>query len=187
VAGVAFIDPVVLMLNLRNTLYNFLYRVEQDGKISDVLGSELYLNYALRRNFWWYRNILWAQDIQDAGVPGLVCVSENDEIVPSWAVEKHVEEHAESLGGPDKSLVECYMIEGSNHGQILFDGDLANEVAGRVNLFWEQVNTQLENQRRPLRQPRTIKNLWGAGRVITQARWNLRKVRQGGAALNTGN
>lgn len=35
-----------------------------EGQISDIVGTELYVNFSLRRHFWWYRNILWAQDIQ---------------------------------------------------------------------------------------------------------------------------
>ena len=63
-AGLALIDPVVLMLNLKNVLYNFLYKNDGADGIADIIGSELGVNIALRRNFWWYRNILWASDLQ---------------------------------------------------------------------------------------------------------------------------
>lgn len=80
VAAVSFVDPVVIMLNLKSTLYNFLYRHSTNGKISDLVGTELFLNHALRRHFWWYRNIIWAQDMHRAGIPSQVIVSENDEV-----------------------------------------------------------------------------------------------------------
>lgn len=76
VAGLVFVDPVVMMLNLKSILYNFLYRHEGDGKISDLIGTELHINNALRRNFWWYRNIVWAGDLQRQRLPSLVCLSE---------------------------------------------------------------------------------------------------------------
>ena len=52
------------MLNLKNVLYNFLYKNDGADGIADIIGSELGVNIALRRNFWWYRNILWASDLQ---------------------------------------------------------------------------------------------------------------------------
>ncbi len=53
-----------MMLNLKNVLYNFLYKNDGADGIADIIGSELGVNIALRRNFWWYRNILWASDLQ---------------------------------------------------------------------------------------------------------------------------
>ena len=77
VAGLTFVDPVVLMLNLKHILFNFLYKHQRDGRF-DLIGSELHVNNALRRNFWWYRNIVWASDLSATG--SLICLSEQDEI-----------------------------------------------------------------------------------------------------------
>jgi len=108
VAGLVFIDPVVMMLNLKKILYNFLYKHERDGKISDLVGTELHINNALRRNFWWYANIVWASDLQRAELPSLVCLSEEDEIVPSGAVQRHIQQHAAKAG--NDNLVDSYMV-----------------------------------------------------------------------------
>eukprot|EP00960_Hanusia_phi_P076623 768588-Hanusia_phi.AAC.5 len=144
VAGVGLIDPVVMMLNLKDVLYNFLYKKTQDNdkrklgnKLGDLIGSELYLNNALRRNFWWYRNILWAQDLQKQNIPSLVCLSEHDEIVPSHAVHRHIEQHASSFG--QHTCVKSYTMRNANHGQILFDRDLSRELAGRLSSVWRDL------------------------------------------------
>jgi len=138
VASVVFIDPIVIMLNLKSTLYNFLYRHSTNGKISDLVGSELFLNHALRRHFWWYRNIVWAQDMHDQGIPSMVIVSENDEIVPSAEVAQHVEAFDRKMGGA--SLVKHTMIEGGSHGDMLFDDDVQDRVLDLVARNWGDAN-----------------------------------------------
>eukprot|EP00290_Baffinella_frigidus_P010471 CAMPEP_0180142584 /NCGR_PEP_ID=MMETSP0986-20121125/15673_1 /TAXON_ID=697907 /ORGANISM="non described non described, Strain CCMP2293" /LENGTH=606 /DNA_ID=CAMNT_0022085821 /DNA_START=19 /DNA_END=1839 /DNA_ORIENTATION=- len=154
VAGLAFLDPVVFMLNLKDILYNFLYRYEVDGKISDVVGSELYLNNALRRNFWWYRNILWASDMQKHDVPTLVCLSEKDEIVPVRAVLDHLAEHA-SLH-PEDNLVEPYLMEGANHGEMLFSDEILVALTGQIASLYAKVDARNISQmmrQTPIRTP----------------------------------
>jgi len=138
VASVVFIDPIVIMLNLKSTLYNFLYKHSTNGKISDLVGSELFLNHALRRHFWWYRNIIWAQDMHHQGIPSMVIVSENDEIVPSAEVAQHVEAFDEGIGGT--SLVKHHMIEGGSHGDMLFDEDVQDRVLSLVTRTWEEAD-----------------------------------------------
>ncbi|EKX46261.1 hypothetical protein GUITHDRAFT_107873 [Guillardia theta CCMP2712] len=144
VAGIGLIDPVVMMLNLKDVLYNFLYKKTQDNdrrklgnKLGDLIGSELYLNNALRRNFWWYRNILWAQDLQKQNIPSLVCLSEHDEIVPSHAVHRHIEQHASRLG--QHNCVRSYTMRNANHGQMLFDRDISRDLASRLSSVWREL------------------------------------------------
>ena len=139
VASVCFIDPVVIMLNLKSTLYNFLYKhAAEDGKISDLVGSELFLNHALRRHFWWYRNIIWAQDMHREGIPSSVIVSEKDEIVPSAEVALHIERFNEEMKGD--SLVSYYMIQNGTHGDMLFDDSIQEEVLSVLSANWEEAN-----------------------------------------------
>jgi len=175
VAGVAFIDPVVILLNLKDTLYNFLYRREREGKISDLVGTELYVNYALRRHFWWYRNIMFAEDMERAGVRSLVCLSEKDEIAPAVAVQDHIEQHRRKVG-EDKSLVRSFMMEDASHGQMLFDDNLAARLASRLSDFYEVCEEQAGRRAVPLREARTLKNLFGMNWFVTQGRWRLRKL-----------
>jgi len=138
VASVVFIDPIVIMLNLKSTLYNFLYRHSTNGKISDLVGSELFLNHALRRHFWWYRNIIWAQDMHDEGIPSMVIVSENDEIVPSAEVAQHIQDFDRRMEG--RSLVKHVTIEDGSHGDMLFDDEVQDRVLALVSQTWAEAD-----------------------------------------------
>mmetsp|Transcript_63000 Transcript_63000/g.130931 ORF Transcript_63000/g.130931 Transcript_63000/m.130931 type:complete len:606 (+) Transcript_63000:154-1971(+) len=175
VAGLVFIDPIVLMLNLKNTLYNFLYRQGDANKISYLVGTELFVNYALRRNFWWYNKIVWAQDMHAANIRSLVCLSDQDEIVPSQAVEQHIAKFNAAVGGGN-SLVRSYMMTDAHHGAVLFDSDMALRLAARCSDFWEVCDETAVRVRRPLREPPTLKNLFGLQWFVTQGRWRLRKL-----------
>jgi pimeloyl-ACP methyl ester carboxylesterase len=142
VAGLAFIDPVVLMLNLKDVLYNFLYKDEGGDGIADIIGTELGVNIALRRNFWWYRNILWACDLQRHALPTVVCLSEQDEIGPALAVEKHIEQHkaASAIKG-QRSVVESYMMMDATHGGFLFSPELLKGLCTRIAAHYDKVQT----------------------------------------------
>ena len=145
VAGLAFIDPVVLMLNLKHVLYNFLYKNDGADGIADIIGSELGVNIALRRNFWWYRNVLWACDLQRNNLPTVVCLSENDEIGPALAVEKHIAQHAQATAAAnDETCVESYMMPGASHGGFLFDADMLKSLSARIHQHYSQIQTSSE-------------------------------------------
>jgi hypothetical protein len=60
VAGTAFVEPIVFMLYLKTVTRNFLYD-EYGGGIGYMIRSELFLNHALRRHFWWHLNVLWVR------------------------------------------------------------------------------------------------------------------------------
>jgi pimeloyl-ACP methyl ester carboxylesterase len=161
IAGLAFIDPVVMMLNLKNVLFNFLYKDDGSDGIADIIGSELGVNIALRRNFWWYRNILWASDLQKHALPTVVCLSENDEIGPARAVEKHISQHAAACsasacsvgarghggaaatgaGAEADSVVESYMMDGASHGGFLFDSELLAGLVKRIGEHYAKVSS----------------------------------------------
>lgn len=177
VAGLALVDPVVMMLNLKSILYNFLYKHDGDGKISDLIGTELHINNALRRNFWWYRNILWCSDLQSSGLPSLVCLSENDEIVPSSAVQRHVQQHAQQMG--DSNLVESYMMHGANHGDMLFNPEVMEGLQERIGEHYDKI--EIARSRRGVdtvaaRYPRSLGNVFGAWQTLVQLKWGARRL-----------
>ena len=176
VAGLTFVDPVVMMLNLKNILFNFLYKHDGDGKISDLIGTELHINNALRRNFWWYRNIVWASDLQRQSLPSLVCLSEHDEIVPSNAVERHIAQHAKKNGAAN--LVESYMMAGANHGDMLFKPELMDALSDRIGLHYVKVDELRRNGARDsagARYPRSLGNVFGTWEALVQVRWGARR------------
>lgn len=176
VAGLTFIDPVVMMLNLKNILFNFLYKHDGDGKISDLIGTELHINNALRRNFWWYRNIVWASDLQRRKLPSLVCLSEKDEIVPSSAVKRHIDQHAKRTG--NANVVESYMMQGANHGGMLFDPEVLEQLQLRINEHYDAVEekrVQWDTEGAAARYPRSLGNVFGAWEALVQLRWGARR------------
>ena len=140
VAGMAFIDPVVLMLNLKNVLYNFLYKKTGTKGVADIIGTELGVNIALRRNFWWYRNILWASDLQRHALPTVVCLSEHDEIGPALAVDKHIAQHSAACADKrETSCVESYMMQGATHGGFLFDAVMLQKLSARISQLYSSI------------------------------------------------
>jgi pimeloyl-ACP methyl ester carboxylesterase len=176
VAGLVFIDPVVMMLNLKNILFNFLYKHEGDGKISDLIGTELHINNALRRNFWWYRNIVWASDLQRSGLPSLVCLSEKDEIVPTNAVKRHIEQHAKRMG--DANVVDSYIMHGANHGEMLFDPEVMEQLQMRINGHYvavEEKRARWAAGGLAARYPRSLANVFGTWEALVQLRWGVRR------------
>jgi pimeloyl-ACP methyl ester carboxylesterase len=177
VAGLAFIDPVVMMLNLKNILFNFLYKHDGDGKISDLIGTELHINNALRRNFWWYRNIVWASDLQRQRLPSLVCLSENDEIVPSGAVQRHIAQHSKKMG--DDSLVDSYMMHGSNHGDMLFNPEIMEALSQRIGQHYNKIEAARSSgvvDSVGARFPRSLGNVFGQWEAAVQLKWGYRRI-----------
>ena len=62
VAASIFVEPIVFMLFLKTVTRNFLYQ-DYGGSIGYIIRSELFLNHALRRHFWWHENVLWLEDV----------------------------------------------------------------------------------------------------------------------------
>mmetsp|Transcript_7345 Transcript_7345/g.25218 ORF Transcript_7345/g.25218 Transcript_7345/m.25218 type:complete len:110 (+) Transcript_7345:329-658(+) len=60
--------------------------------IEGILRNELYINFCLRRTFWWYKSILWAEDIR---TPAFIALSERDECVPVPAVQQYLSRYCD--------------------------------------------------------------------------------------------
>lgn len=93
VSHLTLIDPVSLLLSQPEVAYNFLYRVPSnfiETVISYGAAKEITIAYALRRNFWWYQNELWLEDISPSiGVH--VSLAGSDEVCNSKAVLEYLE------------------------------------------------------------------------------------------------
>jgi hypothetical protein len=182
VAGLAFVDPVVMMLNLKKILFSFLYSNDGGGRISDLIGTEIHVNNALRRNFWWYRNILWASDLQRQRLPALICLSELDTIVPSDAVRRHIEQHAEKVG--EENVVDSYVMQGAFHGDMLFNPKIMDALSERIGAHY--VKIEEARSKRTVDSvytgiPRSLENMFGAWEMVLrlQLRWASRRFSVG--------
>lgn len=95
------IDPVTILLSEPDVMVNFLYaRLDAGSKFVNnhlagirFVGSELFTEYYLRRNFAWYNSELWLDDVPKS-VRILVCLSEKDQILSAPNVKREVESHS---------------------------------------------------------------------------------------------
>lgn len=91
-AHLTLIDPVSLLLSQPNVAYNFLYRSPvtlMQWLLYLGAASELTIAYALRRNFWWYRNQLWLEDL-DPTIGVHVSLAGRDEVCDSSVVREYL-------------------------------------------------------------------------------------------------
>lgn len=82
VAHISLLDPVSLLLFFPEVSYAFLYRFPStlvEWIIYLVAAQEITISHTLYRNFWWYNNLIWLEDLpSDVGV--IVGLSGNDEV-----------------------------------------------------------------------------------------------------------
>lgn len=125
VSHVTLIDPVSLCLAHPETAFNFLYREPStfiEWCIYLVAAQEITIAYTLRRNFWWYKNILWLEDIPSS-VGVHVSLAGNDEVacahtIQNYATLCNANRMAES-DQHDVKPIEYSFREGHSHAQIL--------------------------------------------------------------------
>lgn len=91
VTHLTLLDPVSILLSLPTVAYSFLYRQPKNLKEAIIYvfaSTELTISYTLRRKFFWYRSILWLNDITNqTGV--VIGIAENDEILHPLAIYEH--------------------------------------------------------------------------------------------------
>lgn len=111
-AACVFVEPIVFMLYLTTVTRNFLYE-HYGGIVAYGIRTELFLNYCLRRHFWWHQNILWYEDMGD--IHCRVYLAEGDEVVPTKAVQKYLRKFEE------QGNLAVHLLEGSSwHGSWQF-------------------------------------------------------------------
>mmetsp|Transcript_24328 Transcript_24328/g.72474 ORF Transcript_24328/g.72474 Transcript_24328/m.72474 type:complete len:508 (+) Transcript_24328:45-1568(+) len=120
VQRVVLIDPVCLMLSLPDVAYNFLYRRPHKPftlVVANFVRWELFSANVLMREFYWYHNVTWVDDLP-AG--SLVVLAGGDDIVNAQAVRRHLEEHQrrDAAAGHSARLRVLYM-PGFFHGEVL--------------------------------------------------------------------
>jgi len=145
IASAAFLDPVCFMLHLDAITRSWFfsrdaqpptpYSEEQLGakakkepplvsvaSLVSLVKTELFVVNALQRPLVWFRNTLFAENLQDAGIPSLVVVSDKDHIVPHRAVFVHVTAHEKGcIDRGEKPLVHVESLADSDHGGLVFD------------------------------------------------------------------
>lgn len=123
VSSVVLLDPCVLMLHLSTSLRGFIYESTRGWSVGSVLRTEPFISYTVRRHVWWFKNILFAEDVH---VPSLTVLSEGDLLVPAAEVWDYYSRcvHVTSSGHHV-----TMMLHGHSHGSFL------TEPEGRTIIF----------------------------------------------------
>ena len=93
VYSLTLLDPVSLLLSLPDVAFGFLYRSPNtivQAVIYYFASRELTIAHTLHRNFWWYRNALWLEDIPDS-IPVIVGIGGVDEVASPSALKEYVD------------------------------------------------------------------------------------------------
>ena len=90
---IVLVDPVSICLSEPDVIQNFLYKrhIYYINKMPIELGisNEIFTQHYLRRHFAWYNSELWLEDLpKQAKI--LVCLSEEDSIVPVQKVQQQI-------------------------------------------------------------------------------------------------
>ena len=139
VSHVAFLDPVSLLLSLPDVAYNFLYRYPTtlvEWYIYYGASMEVTISYALRRNFWWYNNVFWLEEL-DPSIPFLVALGGNDEVGNPVAIQEYVNKCAElrtdnNINKPNISKISSIYVKGYSHAQMIACGQTQKQKLGMI-------------------------------------------------------
>lgn len=104
-----------------------------DG-IMSLIKSELFTNHALQRPYVWFRNVLFAHEMEKKPFRTTILVSELDPIVPSEAVTEHVLKHRQELRDQGQtSRVQVKVLPGATHGSFVFEKDYLRSVTDLIS------------------------------------------------------
>jgi len=124
-ASAVFIDPIVFMLHHHKVAKQFLYEGgARTSALSTVeryfVKSEQRIVSYFQKNFFWYANNLWANNL---AFPTAVILSDKDSIVPVRAVQRYFK---------FKPWVRLEVLQGATHGAFLAE-DHCSSVVERVH------------------------------------------------------
>lgn len=114
-----FMDPVCFLLVKPDVCYNFIYRRASTPArllMEFFAARELYTAHSLSRNFFWFENLLWPEQLT---MPSLVVLCGQDTIVPAHSVRRYLAAYIQQHS-MDSMNVEWFPDIG--HGEILGPG-----------------------------------------------------------------
>lgn len=119
VSHLTLLDPVSLLLGLPDVAYGFLYRPPtkfMEWLIYLVASQEITVSHTLYRNFWWYNNILYLEDIPSS-VSVLVGLAGKDEVAYTVSVHEYVSNFWKNRQNINEEL--CNRAQSSSNGPYL--------------------------------------------------------------------
>mmetsp|Transcript_41060 Transcript_41060/g.113097 ORF Transcript_41060/g.113097 Transcript_41060/m.113097 type:complete len:639 (-) Transcript_41060:65-1981(-) len=117
VSMATFIDPVCFLIIKPDVCYNFLYKrpsTPAELVSNFFVARELFIANSLSRNFFWFNNLLWPEDVT---MPSLVALSGEDNIVPAHSIRRYLTaykarhnlDRMELLWFPNNCHGECFV------------------------------------------------------------------------------
>lgn len=125
-----FLDPVVFLLFLPKICTSFVYsqpswRAGVLEWIVHFLGKrELFIAHTLARNFWWFQNVIWPEELPKDRV-NLVVLSEADQITPAVAIQEFLLKEKDGFA----PLTHVLMLRDMKHAEFLFQNQARQLVA----------------------------------------------------------
>jgi pimeloyl-ACP methyl ester carboxylesterase len=114
-----FMDPVVFLLVKPDVCYNFIYRKASTPTrliMEYFAARELYTAHSMSRNFFWFENMLWPEQLT---MPSLIVLSGKDTIVPAHSVRRYmaafIQQHA-------METLSVLWFADHTHGQLIGPG-----------------------------------------------------------------
>jgi hypothetical protein len=103
VGQIILLDPVTILLSEPSVVVNFLYANHRRARLDllEIVSSELFTQYYIRRHFSWYNSELWMPDVP-SDIPITIALSGKDDIVDAPAVREHVLQFQHEHGGRDR-------------------------------------------------------------------------------------
>jgi len=119
VDSAVFIDPVCFELSEPDIIYNFFYRSPR--ALAEIftwyfVRVELGIAYFIGRHFWWFENILFAEQLPERSC---VFISGSDHVVNSNSVREYLKEHN----------IKHHFEPNHGHGGFLLDRKAWEEIA----------------------------------------------------------
>ena len=113
------LDPVTILLGLPDVAYSFLYRPPSNLMqwiIYCIATTDPTISYNMYRNFWWYQNAMWFQDIP-SHIGIVACISGLDEILNPQAIIEYIQCY--NKNNNTKAQIKTILWPNFSHGQIL--------------------------------------------------------------------
>jgi len=146
VAACGLIDPACILLHNTEVLHNIVYHRALPNAVEAVLDyimrSEVSLVHNLKRQFYWFANVLFLEEIDTANCPTFVCLGDTDQLVPIYEVKKYLEnfnnkKFIDVPNAPHKSdaPIDQLWLEHCDHAGYLFNtrfGVQTAEAIGRI-------------------------------------------------------
>jgi len=145
-----FIDPVCFLLDKPDVCYNFVYRPPSSPTqllLSYFGARELFIAHSLSRNFFWFENIIWPQQLSKST---LVVLSGRDSIVPAHSLRRYLTAYKKRHGLHNLKVLWYPRL---GHGEFQMPGngtdaltEIVKEMATLESVHHANVDGQMQSQ-----------------------------------------